>query len=306
MENNLENLLENENYNLVEARKANRKIIFSYLIYFLSINILASLTGFIQDIGIRQITIVGLGIIPIYFFVGKKSLENLRSQKQKYFGIKDLFFFVGLSYAITLIFSIFTNFVVSKLNIPSPNVTKIIQNNLNITLFIYAVIFGPAIEELQFRGFYLNITRKYGKIASILLVSILFSFSHLNIIQGLGTFGLALVFTYVAYFYSFRDALILHIINNLIVAIVGFLSSNYGLQSMQIVTLSIILIILGFSAIVQLFTEKRRNEFKNNLKIDKAEKKYLKNLFTDYVFIVYFIFILAFSVYAGYIAQNAR
>lgn len=201
MEKKLETLLENDTINLTGARRANRKVIFAYLIYFVVIKIFGALTGFIEDIGIRQIVIVGLGMIPIYFFVGKKSMNNLRNTKQNYFGIKDYFFFVGLSYVASFIFSLITNLLVSKLNIPSPDVTKIIQTSLNVTLFIYAVLFGPLMEELQFRGFYLNTTRKYGKLSSIVLVSILFSFSHLNIIQGVGTLGLALVFTYVAYFY---------------------------------------------------------------------------------------------------------
>lgn len=280
----------------LEAKNSYRKVIFSYLLYFFLSNLLADpFSKMFNSKGLLMIAIVTPAIIPIYFIIGKKGLEIKNSSEEKSLSLKEIVFFVGIMYTASLVFGLVTNKLVEIFSIPSPNVTEQIQKSMDFPLFIYVVLVGPFIEELQYRGFYLNFTRKHGKVASILLATIVFSFAHLNFIQGFGTLGLGMVLSYVAYFYSFKSAVILHILNNLIVAIIGFVAANQLLTSI----LSSAILALMIYAIHQLLT-KRKEILKRNLSLDDKEKSYLKILFTDPVFIGYMLLIVAFSIYIGY------
>ncbi|WP_282925957.1 CPBP family intramembrane glutamic endopeptidase [Helcococcus kunzii] len=304
--------LDNNNINLEEpeididgAKSRYRKSILMFIVYFIS-NILAYLLldPFIKDVGLINALSVIISIIPIYLFMGKRALketEDIRPPKK--LSVVDLLFFVGIMYLLSIAFSHITNFFMRTFNIRSINVTEMIQTSLNTTLFIYAVFIGPFFEELNYRGFHLNNTRRYGAYSSMLLSTLIFSFAHGNFMQGIGTLGIGFVLGYVAYFYSFQDAIILHILNNLIVSLLGMVSTMANQNTAKTLFMAFDLAILGLIvfAIISLFTKKRRDNIKKNLKYTRSEKIYLKALLTDPIFFVYILIILILMILPSFI-----
>ncbi len=85
-----------------------------------------------------------------------------------------------------------------------------------LSMFIYAGIVAPIIEELIFRGFALKFLEKYGKNLAIVVSSLLFGVMHANLPQAIFAFFVGLVLGYVASKYSIIWSIVLHILNNLV------------------------------------------------------------------------------------------
>lgn len=280
------------------ARKSYRTVIFSYLLYFLSYSFAISLLyNKISYPGIFNSTVVIFGLLIVFLVLNNFTNNKILDFNKNHLGISKIIFFLGLMYMMTFVFNFITNFLMNTFNISSVDVTATLQSNINLDLFIYVVLIGPFAEELQYRGFYLNTTKKYGAYASIILTTIIFSFAHLNFIQGVGTLGIGLVLGYVAYFYSFRSAVILHILNNFIVMLLGFLGGGRSQAAIEenfgIILFSLIFIGLMINSIIVLLKRDTREKIKENLKIDVKEKFYLKTLFSDPIF---YIFVLILTL----------
>lgn len=88
----------------------------------------------------------------------------------------------------------------------------------SLSMFLYLGLFAPIAEEILFRGLLLRMLLPYGKRLAILATAFLFGMFHGNIVQSPFTFGIGLVLGYVAVEYSIGWAMVLHMINNLLVA----------------------------------------------------------------------------------------
>ena len=86
------------------------------------------------------------------------------------------------------------------------------------SMFLYIGLFAPVTEEILFRGVLLRMLQPYGKRLSILATAFLFGIFHGSIVQSPFTFFVGLVLGYVAMEYSLGWAMVLHMINNLLVA----------------------------------------------------------------------------------------
>lgn len=293
-----------------EARSAHRKVIFSSVLYLLILNLLSIVVlnifpGLQQ--GYLMIILVILSILPIYLLMGKPSNENIENHRRK-FRFKDLIFFWGLMYLLTVVFSLIVNFLMNTFGIQSVDVTSSITLNMTADLFIYAVLIGPYIEELQFRGLYINHVKKYGAIATIILTSLTFSFMHMNFIQSIGTIGLGLVLGYVGYFYSFKAAILLHVLNNLYAAVVGMIVIQFGEDSLILSVFGFIIIGMVLYFLMTILSRERQERLADNLghvkknpDVKKYERVTTKILLTDPIFIIYVIVMIGLSIAAGYI-----
>lgn len=87
-----------------------------------------------------------------------------------------------------------------------------------VSMFLYAAIFAPIGEEILFRGLLLRMLQKYGKKFAILATAFLFGIFHGNIIQTPYAFLVGLVLGYVTVEYSVVWAIVLHMINNMVLA----------------------------------------------------------------------------------------
>ena len=88
----------------------------------------------------------------------------------------------------------------------------------SFSMFLYIGLFAPIAEEILFRGLLLRMLLPYGKRFAILATAFLFGIFHGNIVQSPFAFAIGLVLGYVALEYSMGWAMVLHMINNLLVA----------------------------------------------------------------------------------------
>lgn len=155
-----------------------------------------------------------LDIPIIYYFIRN-------NKKKKYFVTKEkmnIGSFIGcfaLMALITAIIGIIS--LVFKLKIES-NDNSILPDYptlyVNMTLFS-TIIIAPIIEEMIFRGVIMNDLKEYGYKTAIIINSVLFGLAHTEIEKVIITIFLGIIFSYVAYRYSLRYSVLLHMVWNL-------------------------------------------------------------------------------------------
>ncbi len=98
---------------------------------------------------------------------------------------------------------------------------------VNVMVFSYAVVFGPIMEEILFRGLLFHKLRRYGDMPAILLTAILFAMLHMNFVQLPGPllFGVA-VGIIMSKTNSIWPCIGVHIFNNLFAMLSGYMSEN--------------------------------------------------------------------------------
>lgn len=87
-----------------------------------------------------------------------------------------------------------------------------------VSMFLYAAIGAPIAEELIFRGFVQRSLMPFGKKFAIFGAALLFGMFHGNLIQTPYAFVVGLVLGYVTAEYSIWWAIVLHMINNMVLA----------------------------------------------------------------------------------------
>lgn len=88
----------------------------------------------------------------------------------------------------------------------------------SVSAFLYGSLLAPVSEEILFRGLLLYSLKPYGKKFSILCSAFLFGVFHGNIIQTPYAFLVGLILGYVTVEYSIHWAIILHVLNNMVLA----------------------------------------------------------------------------------------
>ena len=86
------------------------------------------------------------------------------------------------------------------------------------SMFIYISFLGPIAEELLFRGIVLRTLQPWGKQTAIILSALVFGLFHGNVVQIPFAFAVGVVLGYVAMEHSIIWAIVLHIINNFVIA----------------------------------------------------------------------------------------
>lgn len=87
-----------------------------------------------------------------------------------------------------------------------------------VSMFLYAAVFAPIWEEILFRGLILRNLQPYGKKFAIVASAFLFGIFHANIIQTPYAFAVGLILGYVTVEYSIVWAMVLHMLNNMVLA----------------------------------------------------------------------------------------
>lgn len=127
-----------------------------------------------------------------------------------------------------------------------------------LSMFLYASLGAPVVEEIIFRGLVLRGLEKYGKRFAILVSAILFGLFHGNIVQSPYAFVVGLILGYVAMEYNILWAMVLHMANNLVLGDTLYrLTQGLGeVGSGMIVTLAIL--ICSAVAVVSLIRNRKQ------------------------------------------------
>lgn len=87
-----------------------------------------------------------------------------------------------------------------------------------VSMYLYVCVAAPIWEELLFRGLILRMLEPHGKRFAIFLSAFLFGMFHGNLVQVPYAFIVGLVLGYVAIEYNIGWSMVLHMINNLVLA----------------------------------------------------------------------------------------
>ncbi len=87
-----------------------------------------------------------------------------------------------------------------------------------LSMFLYTVLAAPVVEEIIFRGLVLRGLERYGRGFAILISAMLFGLFHGNIVQSPYAFAVGLILGYTALEYNILWAMVLHMVNNLVLA----------------------------------------------------------------------------------------
>lgn len=124
-------------------------------------------------------------------------------------------------------------------------------------MIVYTAVLAPIGEEILFRGLLLRTAQPYGRRLAIFTSAMFFALMHGNLTQGVFAFGFGLLAAYITLEYSIVWSILLHTINNSLLAY----GLNALLQTMmpvdQLVTL-LAVFYLPLLALIVLLIVKRR------------------------------------------------
>ena len=116
-----------------------------------------------------------------------------------------------------------------------PDLTPSGPVSMQVGFLLYVCIFGPIMEEAIFRGMVLQSLRPWGNGLAIVVTSVLFGLTHMNLGQGIAATLMGLVLGYTAVkFESVIPGLLLHILNNCI-SMAFSVTGIMGSQQAQII-----------------------------------------------------------------------
>lgn len=165
-----------------------------------------------------------------------------------------------------------------------------------LSMFLYAGIFGPVIEEIIYRGFLMKSLQKYGKTFAILVSAAVFGLMHGNPLQSIFAFMVGLVFGYAAVEYSIYFSILLHVLNNLLFGdVLTKLIERLPVGGQNLVY---IIVVGGLAAAGCVVAFRHRKEIVSYFKRNNTQRKYYVYAFTA-VWMLLFIFMEVLNMMGG-------
>lgn len=164
----------------------------------------------------------------------------------------------------------------------------------NFSMFLYASLLAPVTEEILFRGLIQRSLMPYGKKFAIFCSALTFGLFHGNLIQTPYAFLAGLVLGYVASEYSIGWAMLMHMINNLLLAdSLNRLTSFLPEEAAAIVIWGVLLF-FGVAAVVILVA--KRKKIKEWLAQEKINRTYLGCFFSSPGVIVFMALMITMTI----------
>ena len=149
----------------------------------------------------------------------------------------------------------------------------------SLSMFLYAALIAPIAEEIFFRGFVLRSLQPFGKRFAVFGSALLFGLFHGNLLQTPYAFLVGLVLGYVTVEYSMFWAVILHLINNLVLA---DLLSRVTMLLPEMAASVLQLLIFGSFAIAGIvILALKRKEIQEYNRSEWMDRRCLKCFFTN-------------------------
>lgn len=165
-----------------------------------------------------------------------------------------------------------------------------------LSMFLYAGIFGPVIEEIIYRGFLMKSLQKYGKTFAIFVSAAVFGLMHGNPLQSIFAFMVGLVFGYAAMEYSIYFSILLHVLNNLLFGdVLTKLIERLPVGGQNLVY---IIVVGGLAAAGCVVAFRHRKEIVSYFKRNNTQRKYYVYAFTA-VWMLLFIFMEVLNMMGG-------
>lgn len=143
----------------------------------------------------------------------------------------------------------------------------------NFSMFLYGGILAPISEEILFRGLIQRKLMPFGKRFAIFCAAFAFGMFHGNLVQTPFAFLVGLVLGYVAAEYNICWAMLLHMINNLVVAdMLSRVTSYLPETAAGVVTM---MVLLAFAVAGMVILIRNREKIRTWRKAEVIHKTYL-------------------------------
>ena len=166
---------------------------------------------------IHKLIIYTLDIPIIYYFIKNNKQREYFMKKEK-LSIKNFISCIALMLFIAKIVTILFFLLELRIGNDSNEILFSYPTSHAIIIFINLfsrIIMAPIVEEIIFRGVIMNDLREYGYKSAIIINSILFGLSHVEIRKIIITILFGIIFSYIAYRYSLKYSILLHMVWNL-------------------------------------------------------------------------------------------
>ena len=164
--------------------------------------------------------IVGVLFLMLFFIKALPVKEIFKPHRKMTF--PKLLLIIVVLMGVQMPFMIVDPIVETILNFFGLSIQQAIESSLagstTVSMFLYASFIAPIVEEIVYRGFAMHGLQRAGcgKVAAMLLSSVLFGIMHANPTQSVFAFFVGLVFSYAAIEYGLGWSIVLHITNNFI------------------------------------------------------------------------------------------
>ena len=145
-----------------------------------------------------------------------------------------------------------------------PSVLDDLLGNNIILDFLSVAILAPVLEEIIFRGIVLNrLNKMTGRNAAIILQALIFGFIHLNLLQGIYAFFLAIFIGYIyLWFDSVWYAIIVHVAYNGTNLFLLYLLGDSEVDLFYFLIISAAFVIISMAGMVALADRKEKEDSK--------------------------------------------
>lgn len=266
-------------------------ICFFYMIFEIIMNTQLTKLSVYYDIS-RLIFFVPIS----YYFFRNIKFKKYFKVKQKMSFIEIIYFWALISVSILLI-NFFTRIL--GINIISKVSSSIINDNhwkiLIIIDIMINTIIRPFLEEIVFRGVIMNDLKKYGYKVAIVINSILFGLIHYNINNTGQYIVLGIIFSYIAYKYSLKYSILLHILCNIpsVMSIIFYINrDSYSTEAL--LSYSGLLVIILFLFLILGLIRKKYKEIFSIFKLNNEDRKNIAEFVKNnglYLFVILVIVI---------------
>lgn len=236
--------------------------------------------------------------VPIsYYFFRNIKFKKYFKVKQKMSFIEIIYFWALISVSILLI-NFFTRIL--GINIISKVSSIIINDNdwkiLIIIDIMINTIIRPFLEEIVFRGVIMNDLKKYGYKVAIVINSILFGLIHYNINNTGQYIVLGIIFSYIAYKYSLKYSILLHILCNIpsVMSIIFYINrDSYSTEAL--LSYSGLLVIILFLFLILGLIRKKYKEIFSIFKLNNEDRKNAVGFIKDNALYLLVILVIVIS-----------
>lgn len=189
--------------------------------------------------GWMYIMSIAIGLLVVLFWKGKGYWRNEVFVKNNPMTVGSFFSLLCVFLSAQFFFQMFSmalEWLLNQIGFSAMAAVEMASTTgSTFSMYIYICFLGPIAEELLFRGIVLRTLRPWGKQAAILISALVFGLFHGNVVQIPFAFAVGVVLGYVAVEHSILWAIVLHIINNFVVAdlmtrLVQLLPEDMGLM----------------------------------------------------------------------------
>ena len=252
---------------------------------------------------IHKLIIYTLDIPIVYYFIKNNKQRKYFMKKEK-LSIKNFISCIALMLFIAKIVTILFFLLELRIGNDSNEILFSYPTSHAIIIFINifsTVIMAPIIEEIIFRGVIMNDLSEYGYKSAILINSVLFGLSHTEIERVVLTFLFGIVFSYIAYRFSLKYSILLHMVWNLCFGLGNSIQSFSKAVVIIIVISALILSIILFIVFIIGMVKRKYSVLFSIFKFDIDDKNnmilFFKNNTVSILIILIIFFINCYIFY---------